>query len=184
MNDINVTSLVRRYADSLAFIWEQLYCQASLEFGTGVLASYERVEAELFNAAIAPDCKLDVSFFFRSEACTYLRVVPRSGSWNLARIVLADEPLRFEGDSRWVRADDGDIVLFERVVNIFGDSGSHELVELCFHHIEGADASLGLLKKYPIRDLEFFVPGGFDLDVDSSRFIDESTLSSRIKKLV
>lgn len=184
MNDINVTNLIRRYAESLAFVWSRLYREASREFGTGVLASYERVEAELFNATIAPDCKLDVSFFFRSEACTYLRVVPSSGRWNLSRIVLANEPLRFEGDPRWVQAHDGDVVLFARILNIFGDSGSHELVELCFHHVEGADASLRLLKYYPVCDLEFFVPAGFDVDVDSSRFIDESALSSRSRKLV
>lgn len=184
MKDINVTSLIHRYAESLAFVWEKLFSQASREFGTGVLASYERVEAQLFSAAIAPDCTLEVSFFFRSEPCTFLRAVPKSGFWNLSRIVLADEPLRFEGVPRLVQGHDGDIILFERVLNLMGCPGSHEVVELHVHHIEGADASLASLNKYPIRDLDFFVPGRFAIDVESSRFIDESALSSRRKKLV
>lgn len=183
MKDINVTRLVQHYAESLAFVWEKLFSQTSREFGTGVLASYERVEAQLFSAAIAPDCALEASFFFRSEPCTFLRAVPRSGYWNLSRIVLADEPLRFEGDPRWVPAHNGDIVLFERVLNLMGYPGSHEVVELHVHHVEGADTSLASLKQYPIRDLDFFVPGSFAMDVDSSRFIDESALSSRRKKL-
>ena len=111
-----------------------------------------------------------------------MRAVPRSGYWNLSRIVLADEPLRFEGAPRWVQAHNGDIVLFERVLNLMGYPGSHEVVELHVHHIEGADTSLASLKKYPIRDLDFFVPGSFAIDVESSRFIDESALSSRGQK--
>lgn len=163
---IDITLGINSYARILNDIQKSIFSEPQLILGTQVDESYLKVEMALFSAVVAPDLpNLDVSFLATNGFFSSLIAFPKSGRWNVSRLLVGDKRrcgrdfIEFERPDLTVFSNAADRVYFRRILNWHDSFASFRIVDVVSHKITSSPNSS--LDSYPIELLDFYLPSGF-----------------------